>query len=185
MANDAPPHQAWVQHLLPIVCYEQQLCCTTWQPLMRCCTTVWLTNTQCKLLCKNISRTCACVCYAVVWCLQELLLRSSRPLAALEMRRDLKHWPQALSLAQQLAPGSIAALSKEHAAMLEMVGEHAEARTHYQQVGGNCCHASSANCSCHSCRLQLLVSIAWHAADQVVRICVLADVPVCCLLHSC
>jgi WD repeat-containing protein 19 len=67
-------------------------------------------------------------------CLQELLLRSSRPLAALEMRRDLKHWPQALALAQQLAPGSIAALSKEHAAMLEMVGEHAEARTHYQQV---------------------------------------------------
>lgn len=55
-------------------------------------------------------------------------------MAALEMRKDLKHWPQALALAQQLAPASVPALSKEHAAMLEMVGEHAEARAHYQQV---------------------------------------------------
>ncbi len=50
------------------------------------------------------------------------------------MRKDLKHWPQALALAQQLAPASVAALSKEHAAMLEMVGEHAEARSHYEKV---------------------------------------------------
>lgn len=71
---------------------------------------------------------------ALVVILQELLLRSSRPLAALEMRKDLKHWPQALALAQQLAPASVAALSKEHAAMLEMVGEHAEAKAHYQRV---------------------------------------------------
>jgi WD repeat-containing protein 19 len=66
--------------------------------------------------------------------LQELFLRSSRPLAALEMRKDLKHWQEALSLAQQLAPDSVASLSKEHAAMLEMVGEHQQARGHYQQV---------------------------------------------------
>lgn len=65
---------------------------------------------------------------------QELLLRSSRPVAALEMRQDLKHWPEALALAQRLAPDRVPALSKEHAAMLEMVGEYAEARTHYQQV---------------------------------------------------
>jgi len=66
--------------------------------------------------------------------LQELLLRSSRPIAALEMRQDLKHWPEALALAQRLAPERVPALSKEHAAMLEMVGQHAEARAHYQQV---------------------------------------------------
>ncbi|KAF8062105.1 WDR19 [Scenedesmus sp. PABB004] len=65
---------------------------------------------------------------------QELLLRSSRPMAALEMRRDLKHWPQALALAQELAPSSVPELFKEHAATQEMLGEHAEARTHYQQA---------------------------------------------------
>jgi WD repeat-containing protein 19 len=65
---------------------------------------------------------------------QELLLRSSQPLAALEMRQDLKHWPEALALAQRLAPDRVPTLSKEHAAMLEMVGEFAEARNHYQQA---------------------------------------------------
>jgi hypothetical protein len=65
---------------------------------------------------------------------QDVLLRSSRPLAALEMRRDLKHWQQALALAGQLSPESVPMLSKEHAAALEMVGEHAAAREHYQQV---------------------------------------------------
>lgn len=91
--------------------------------------------------------------------MQELLLRSSRPLAALEMRRDLKHWQQALSLAQQLAPGSIAALSKEHAAMLEMVGEHAEARSHYQQVGWLSC------CSC-CCAVATALHGYMNAADS-------------------
>jgi len=50
------------------------------------------------------------------------------------MRKDLKHWQEALNLAQQLAPDSVASLSKEHAAMLEMVGEHQQARGHYQQA---------------------------------------------------
>jgi hypothetical protein len=72
----------------------------------------------------------------LVFCfvLQELMLRSSRPLAALEMRQQLKHWPEALALAQRFAPDRVSALSKEHAAMLELVGEHAEAKQHYQQV---------------------------------------------------
>jgi len=35
---------------------------------------------------------------------QQLFLASSRPVAALEMRRDLLHWEQALKLAQTLAP---------------------------------------------------------------------------------
>jgi WD repeat-containing protein 19 len=54
---------------------------------------------------------------------QDLFLRSARPLAALEMRVDLKHWQQALALAQQLEPGSMAGICKEHAAMLEITGE--------------------------------------------------------------
>ena len=56
---------------------------------------------------------------------QDLFLRSSQPLAALEMRVDLKQWQQALALAQQLDPGSIAGICKEHAAMLEMTGRWA------------------------------------------------------------
>jgi WD repeat-containing protein 19 len=34
---------------------------------------------------------------------QELFLASSRPITALEMRRDLLHWEQALKLAQTLS----------------------------------------------------------------------------------
>ncbi len=53
---------------------------------------------------------------------QELFLRSSVPRAALEMRMDLKHWAEALKLAEQLDPDAIATICKEHGAMLEMTG---------------------------------------------------------------
>ncbi|KXZ49298.1 hypothetical protein GPECTOR_22g892 [Gonium pectorale] len=70
---------------------------------------------------------------------QELFLRSSVPRAALEMRMDLKHWSEALKLAEQLDPDAIGTICKEHGAMLEMtgaqgVGEYASAKTHYQQA---------------------------------------------------
>ena len=38
---------------------------------------------------------------------QELLLLSTRPIAALEMHRDLLHWDQALKLAATLAPQQV------------------------------------------------------------------------------
>lgn len=44
------------------------------------------------------------------------------PRAALEMRMDLKHWAEALKLAEQLDPDAIATICKEHGAMLEMTG---------------------------------------------------------------
>lgn len=66
---------------------------------------------------------------------QELFLRSSMPKAALEMRKDLKHWAEALKLAEQLDPDNIAYICKEHAAMEEMTGEYSSAKAHYQQVG--------------------------------------------------
>lgn len=69
---------------------------------------------------------------------QESFLRSGRPLAALEMRRDLKHWPQALALARRLAPGAVAGVCRQHAAALEMAGDHAAAKQHYQEVRGGC-----------------------------------------------
>mmetsp|Transcript_36982 Transcript_36982/g.82211 ORF Transcript_36982/g.82211 Transcript_36982/m.82211 type:complete len:1366 (+) Transcript_36982:300-4397(+) len=65
---------------------------------------------------------------------QELFLRSSNPKAALEMRKDLKHWSEALKLAEQLDPDSIPLICKEHAASLEMIGEYSLAKTHYQQA---------------------------------------------------
>lgn len=65
---------------------------------------------------------------------QELFLRSSQPKAALEMREDLKHWSEALKLAEQLDPPRLPLISKEHAAMLELTGEHAQAKAHYQHA---------------------------------------------------
>jgi WD repeat-containing protein 19 len=67
---------------------------------------------------------------------QELFLRSPRPLAALEMRRDLRHWPQALALARRLAPGEVPAVCRQHAGALEVAGDHAGALQHYQEARG-------------------------------------------------
>lgn len=92
---------------------------------------------------------------------QELFLKSSRPLAALEMRKDLKHWPQALALAEQLDPGSIPAIGAEHAAMLETIGEYQQARAHYQQaleaLGSEPDDELRASCHCGIARTTLLL----------------------------
>lgn len=78
--------------------------------------------------------------------LQELFLRSSQPLAALHMRQDLKHWPQALALAHQLDPSLVPHLSKAHAAALEAVSR--TAFTHFQRFwerrGAGTCHRPAA-----------------------------------------
>ena len=47
--------------------------------------------------------------------LQELFLHSPCPTAALQMRKDLQHWPQALSLANQLDPTQIPPLACNYA----------------------------------------------------------------------
>ena len=49
----------------------------------------------------NYQRTTVCVCVCV------------------QMRRDLLHWDQALSLAKRLAPDQIPYISKEYAQQLE------------------------------------------------------------------
>jgi len=46
---------------------------------------------------------------------QNLYLQSSSPIEALQMRRDLLHWDQALHLATKLAPDQIPFISKEYA----------------------------------------------------------------------
>ena len=55
---------------------------------------------------------------------QKLFLSSSRPLAALEMRRDLLQWEQALTLAKSLAPDQLGTISREYAQQLEFKGEY-------------------------------------------------------------
>ena len=65
---------------------------------------------------------------------QELFLRSSYPQAALEMRKDLKHWEEALKLADQLDPDSIGQISREYGGMLEVRGDYPSALDYYQQV---------------------------------------------------
>lgn len=65
---------------------------------------------------------------------QELFLSSTRPLAALEMRKDLKHWDEAMQLARRLAPEQLPALSAEYAQLLEHRGEYDAALKFYQQA---------------------------------------------------
>lgn len=85
-------------------------------------------------------------------------LRSARPRAALEMRRDLKQWAPALALARRLAPEEVAATCRQHAAALEMVGDHGGARSHYQEVRPARCalhvHGSALQCCTDSCASQ-------------------------------
>lgn len=74
---------------------------------------------------------------------QQLFLSSSHPRAALDMRMDLKHWAQALEVAQQLDPSAIPTISKQHAAMLELAADYVSAKSGYQQVSA-CCSALGA-----------------------------------------
>ena len=58
---------------------------------------------------------------------QNFFMRSSTPIAALEMRRDLMQWDQALQLAERMAPDQVPVLSKEYAQQLEFRNEIAHA----------------------------------------------------------
>eukprot|EP01006_Ploeotia_vitrea_P030251 TRINITY_DN62715_c0_g1_i1.p1 TRINITY_DN62715_c0_g1~~TRINITY_DN62715_c0_g1_i1.p1 ORF type:complete len:1401 (+),score=199.79 TRINITY_DN62715_c0_g1_i1:64-4266(+) len=58
--------------------------------------------------------------------------RSSAATLALDMRRDLMHWDQALKLAQTLAPDQIPIISREYAQQLEFRGEFQAALDMFQ-----------------------------------------------------
>ncbi|KAJ8298290.1 hypothetical protein KUTeg_024821 [Tegillarca granosa] len=64
---------------------------------------------------------------------QDLFLASGKPLAALEMRRDLLHWDSALQLAKALAPDQIPYISREYAQQLEFTGDYMNALAHYEK----------------------------------------------------
>uniref|UniRef100_A0A0N5CG41 TPR_REGION domain-containing protein n=1 Tax=Strongyloides papillosus TaxID=174720 RepID=A0A0N5CG41_STREA len=63
---------------------------------------------------------------------EELFLKSSTPLKALDMRRDLLHWEKALTLADRLAPNDVPIISKEYAQQLEFMGNYKEALKYYE-----------------------------------------------------
>lgn len=64
---------------------------------------------------------------------QNFFARSSRPILALEMRRDLLQWDHALSLAKEMATEQVPQMSREYAQQLEFKGEYAKALDVYQQ----------------------------------------------------
>ncbi|KAH3756601.1 WD repeat membrane protein [Pelomyxa schiedti] len=73
---------------------------------------------------------------------QKLFLASSQPILALQMRRDLLHWDQALSLAKALAPDLLPVISIEYANQLEFKGEYKAALEMYKE-GANGLSADS------------------------------------------
>ncbi|XP_065839406.1 WD repeat-containing protein 19-like isoform X2 [Oscarella lobularis] len=64
---------------------------------------------------------------------QDLFLASTSPIAALEMRRDLLHWEQALKLAKALALDEMPAISRQYAQQLEFMGDYPGALSHYER----------------------------------------------------
>ncbi|KAI9219239.1 hypothetical protein BC828DRAFT_386629 [Blastocladiella britannica] len=64
---------------------------------------------------------------------QEMYLASRSPVRALDLRRDLGHWEQALALAGKIAPDDEPALSCAYAAALEADGRFADALVMYQR----------------------------------------------------
>lgn len=64
---------------------------------------------------------------------QEYFLASSVPCEALRMRKDLKHWEEALRLSESLAPSQVSEIALEYAATLEMQGEAARALACYER----------------------------------------------------
>ncbi|XP_060531606.1 WD repeat-containing protein 19 isoform X2 [Cylas formicarius] len=64
---------------------------------------------------------------------QRWFLSSNRPTVALDMRRDLLQWDEALRLAKKMAPEQISMISREYAQQLEFLGNHSEALLHYEK----------------------------------------------------
>ncbi|KAJ3011652.1 WD repeat-containing protein 19 [Thoreauomyces humboldtii] len=65
---------------------------------------------------------------------QEFFLKSSYPKAALDLRRNLMQWEQALGLANTLAPEQVTVIAKEYATQLEMNGQYPEALAMYERA---------------------------------------------------
>lgn len=65
---------------------------------------------------------------------QDFFLNSSQPIAALDLRRDLLQWDQALTLAETLAPDQVTIISREYAQQLEFNGKFSDALHQYERA---------------------------------------------------
>jgi WD repeat-containing protein 19 len=65
---------------------------------------------------------------------QDMLLSSSRPVAALEMRCSLREWDKAMRLAETLAPAQTPHICLQYAEQLQSQGEYEGALQRYQQA---------------------------------------------------
>jgi len=65
---------------------------------------------------------------------QDMLLSSSRPVAALEMRCSLREWDKAMRLAETLAPEQTPHICLQYAEQLQSQGEYEGALQRYQQA---------------------------------------------------
>lgn len=87
---------------------------------------------------------------------QDHFLASTQPLGALEMRKNLLHWEEALTLARTLAPAEVPLISKELAAQLEVRGDHQAALEMYQRgQTGEPDSASDRQCAAGIARMTL------------------------------
>jgi len=90
---------------------------------------------------------------------QDLLISSSRPLAALEMRCDLRQWDQALRLAETLQPARIPHICMQYAEKLSAESEYSQALERYTQAlesqvsaGGRTVRVQLSEEHCDACR---------------------------------
>jgi WD repeat-containing protein 19 len=65
---------------------------------------------------------------------QDMLLSSSRPVAALEMRCSLRQWDKAMRLAETLAPAQTPHICLQYAEQLQSQGEYEGSLQRYQQA---------------------------------------------------
>ncbi|XP_077544266.1 intraflagellar transport protein Oseg6 [Haemaphysalis longicornis] len=93
---------------------------------------VWSLRELCEVEDKNLLAAYLAMFRADFGVAQELFLASSQPTAALEMRRDLLHWEQALQLAKRLAQQQIPFISREYAQQLELASDNANALAYYE-----------------------------------------------------
>ncbi|XP_076359241.1 WD repeat-containing protein 19-like isoform X2 [Tachypleus tridentatus] len=109
---------------------------------------------------------------------QDLYLQSTKPATALEMRRDLLHWDQALHLARKLAPEQIPFISREYAQQLEFTGDYSNALNHFEKGLTNdeqfhdhdeTCNAGIARMSLRCSDLRRGVQIAQKSESRTLK----------------
>eukprot|EP00743_Colponemidia_sp_Colp-15_P004281 GILK01004618.1.p1 GENE.GILK01004618.1~~GILK01004618.1.p1 ORF type:complete len:1398 (-),score=319.35 GILK01004618.1:169-4362(-) len=64
---------------------------------------------------------------------QEFFLLSSKPIAALELRRDLRQWETAMKLSKTLAPEQLPIICREYATQLESSGDAEQSLLFYEK----------------------------------------------------